>query len=149
MGKEMQLTVHIGDYKMDQVILDLGLDANILPRKTRERMGEPKLERSTVQLCMANQQKITPLGRLPRIMIDIEGVKILADFEVIEVVEDGDPYPALLVLDWAIAMRGVINLKNHSMIFENNGMCVIIPLDPEKGERSMEPASEEAEIGHS
>ena len=33
-GREMRLTENIGDYEMDQVILDLGLDANVLPKKT-------------------------------------------------------------------------------------------------------------------
>ena len=46
-------------------------------------MGEPKLEWSTIQLRMANQQKIIPLGRLSKIMVDIAGVKVQADFEVI------------------------------------------------------------------
>ena len=62
-------------------------------------MGEPKLEWSIIQLRMENKQKIIPLGRLPKVMVDIAGVKVLADFEVIEIVEDADPYPALLGLD--------------------------------------------------
>ena len=33
-GREMRLTAQIGDYEMDQVILDLGSDANVLPKKT-------------------------------------------------------------------------------------------------------------------
>ena len=98
-GREMRLTAQIGDYEIDQVILDLGSDANVLPKQTWQRMGEPKLDWSTIQLCMANQQKIIPLGRLSNIMMDIAGVKVLADFEVIEIVEDADPYPALLGLD--------------------------------------------------
>ena len=73
-------------------------------------MGEPKLEWSTIQLRMANQQKIIPLGRLPKVMVDIVGVKVLVDFEVIEIVEDADPYPALLGLDWAIDM-GVLSIS--------------------------------------
>lgn len=32
MGGEMRLTVQIGEYEMDQIILDLGLDVNILPK---------------------------------------------------------------------------------------------------------------------
>ena len=75
-------------------------------------MGEPKLDWSTIQLLMANQQNITPLGRFSNVMVDIIGVKALADFEVIEIVEDMDPYPALLGLHWAINIEGVINLKN-------------------------------------
>jgi len=35
----------------------------------------------------------------------------LADFEVIEIVDDNNPYPALLGIDWATDMNGVINLK--------------------------------------
>jgi len=31
-GHEMRLTVQIGEYEMDQVILDLGSDANVLPK---------------------------------------------------------------------------------------------------------------------
>ena len=53
-GQEMQLTTQIGDYEIDQVILDLGSDVNVLPKKTWQRMGEPKLEWSTIQLRMAN-----------------------------------------------------------------------------------------------
>ena len=81
-------------------------------------------------------------------MVDIVRVKVLADFEVIEIVEDADPYPTLLGLDWAIDMGGIINLKNRSMVFENNDTHVIVPLDPAEGARYIEPAYEEEEIDH-
>ena len=42
-GREMRLTAQIGDYEMDQVILDIGSDANLLPKQTWQQMGEPKL----------------------------------------------------------------------------------------------------------
>ena len=111
-------------------------------------MKEPKLEWSTIQLQMENQQKIIPLGRLLKFMVDIAGVRVLADFEVIEIVEDADPYPALLGLDWAIDMGGVINLKKRNMVFENNGTRVIVPLDPAEGARYTEPTCKEEEIYH-
>lgn len=41
--REMRLTAQIGDYEMDQVILDLGSNANVLPKQTWERMGRPAL----------------------------------------------------------------------------------------------------------
>ena len=147
-GKEMRLTAQIGDYEMDQVILDLGSDANILPKKTWQRMGEPKLEWSTIQLRMENQQKIIPLGRLPKVVVDIAGVKVLADFDVIEIMEDADPYPALLGLDWAIDVGGFINLKKRSMVFEKNGTCIVVPLDPTKGVQQTEPTYAEEELDH-
>ena len=34
MGREMHMTAQIGGYEMDQVILDLGSYANVLPKKT-------------------------------------------------------------------------------------------------------------------
>ena len=48
--------------------------------------------------------------------------------------DDTDPYPALMGLDWAIEMGGVINLKTRSMIFENVEIRVIVPLDPVEGQ---------------
>ena len=50
------------------------------------------MEWSTIQLVMANQQNIIPLGRLSKIMVDIVGVKVCADFEVIQIMEDEDAY---------------------------------------------------------
>ena len=97
---------------------------------------------------MANQQKIIPLGRLLKIMVNIAGVKVWADFVVIYIVKDADPYPALLGLDWAINMGGIINIKKRSMVFENNGTRVIVPLDPTEGERYTEPVRNEEDVDH-
>ena len=107
----MRLTVHIGDYEMYQVILDLGFDVNVLPNQTWERMGRPVLQWYLIQLRMENQEKIIPMRRLQGVTIDIEGATTLADFEVIDIVDDNNPYPALLAIDWATDMNGVINLK--------------------------------------
>jgi len=43
-GREMRLTAQIGEYEMDQVILDLGSDVNVLLKKTWERMGRPMVQ---------------------------------------------------------------------------------------------------------
>ena len=72
-------------------------------------------------------------GAVAGITMDIEGVIMLADFEVIEIVDDSNPYPAYIGIDWDTDMNGVINLKKHKMIFEKKSLCIIIPLDPIKG----------------
>lgn len=46
--REMGLTMQIGEYEMDQVILDLGSDMNVLPKKTWECMGRPVLQCSPI-----------------------------------------------------------------------------------------------------
>ena len=69
-GRELWLTAQIGECEMDQVVLDLGLDVNVLPKQTWERMGSPVLQWSPIQLQMENQQKIVPMGRLQGVTVD-------------------------------------------------------------------------------
>ena len=87
---------------MNEVILDLGSDVNVLIKQTWEQMGNPKLARSPIHLRLANQQRVSPLGRLPQVPVDIDGVRSFADFEVIEIIGDSRPYPSLLGIDWEI-----------------------------------------------
>lgn len=79
---------------------------------------------------MENQQKILPLGRLSNITVDIDRLHTTTVFEVIEIVDDNNPYPALLGLDWAFSNMDTINLKKRKMILESNNLRVIVPLDP-------------------
>jgi len=127
---------------MDQVILDLGSVANVLPKQTLERMGKPVLQWSLIQLRMANQQKITDMRRLQTIIVDIEGASALTDFKVIDIIHDGNPYPALLGIDSATDINEVINLKKRKMIFGKNSLHVIVPLDPAEGSRYTEPVND-------
>jgi len=135
----MRLTAQIREYEMDQLILDLGSDANVLPKQTWEHMDKPVLQWSPIQLRMANQQKILPMGRLQGIMVDIEGTSALADFEVIEIVDDSNPYPTLLGIDWATDMNRIIILKKCKMIFEKKSLRRVVLLDPAEGARYTEP----------
>ena len=98
-------------------------------------MGKPTLEWSPIQLRLANLQNIVPLGRFPSVPVDIDGVSTLADSEVIEIIDDRNPSPALLGIEWEIENDAVINLKNRQMTFEGKGLRVIVPLDPSQGEK--------------
>ena len=118
----MRLTTQIAEYEMDQVILDLGSNVNVLPKHAWERMGRSTLQWYLIQLRMVNQQKIIPMGRLQGVTVDIEGASTLAYFEVIEIFYDNNPYPALLGIDWATYMNGVIDLKKRKMIFEKKSL---------------------------
>jgi hypothetical protein len=96
---------------MGDIILDLGYEVNVLPKKTWKCMGEPTLGYSPVQLKLANQHKFLPIGRLKGVIVDLDGVCTKADFEVIEIVDDTTPYPSFLGLDWAFDNHTIINLK--------------------------------------
>jgi hypothetical protein len=67
--------------------------------------------------------------------VDIDGVRTFADFEVIEIVDDSCPYPALLGIDWAFNNSTVVDLKKIRMTFEGDGLRFIAPLDPDEGQR--------------
>ena len=96
-------------------------------------MGKPPLEWSPIQLRLANQQKIMPLGRFPSAPVYIDGVSTLTEFEVIEIIDDNNPYPALLGIEWAMENAAVINLKKRHMTFEGKGLRFIVPLAPYQG----------------
>ena len=49
--------------------------------------------------------------------------------------DDSNPYPALLGIDWDIDMNGVINLKKRKMIFEKKFLYIIVLLDPIEASR--------------
>ena len=117
--KEMTTNIQIGDYEVDSVILDLGSDVNILTKQTWKLMGNPTLGWSLVQLRLANQVKVHPIGHISNLVVNIEGMKMHADFDVIEVVEDGGSYPALLGIGWDNDCMAVINFKKQVMTFEN------------------------------
>jgi hypothetical protein len=65
--------------------------------------------------------------------MDIDGVRTFEDFEVIEIVDDSFPYPALLGIDWAFENSTVVDLKKIRVKFEKDGLRVIAPLDPDEG----------------
>jgi len=79
------------------------------------------------------------MGSLYSVTVGIEGVSVLANFEVIEIVDDSNPYPALLGIEWAIDINEVINLKKRKMTFEKKSLKVVVPLDPAEGARYTEP----------
>ena len=68
----------------------------------------------------------------------IEGASALAEFEVIEIFDDRNPYPTLLGIDWTNGMNGLINLKNHKMSFKKKSLRVTIPLGLVEGSCYME-----------
>jgi hypothetical protein len=127
---QFRLNANIGYFNMGDIILDLGSEVNVLPKKTWQCMGEPTLGYSPVQLKLENQHRVIPIGRLKGVIVDLDGVHNKEDFEVIEIVEDTTPYPTLLGLDWAFENQAIINLKTRKMTFDLGEYRVIAPLDP-------------------
>jgi hypothetical protein len=80
---------------------------------------------------------------MEHVLVDINGVRTFSNFEVIEIVDDRCPYPALLGIDWAFNKSIVVDLKKRCMIFERDGLRVISPLYLYEGQCYTEPIREE------
>jgi hypothetical protein len=118
---------------MGDIILDLGYEVNVLPKKTCEAMGEPKLGYSPIQLRLENQHRVVSIGRFKGIPVDLDDVRAMIDFEVIYIVENTFPYPTLLGLDWDFDNHTIIKSKTINIVFESREYRFIAPLDPSKG----------------
>jgi hypothetical protein len=82
-SREFRLNSNIEYFNMGDFILDLGCEVNVLPKKTWKCMGETTLSYSPVQLKLANQHRVLPIGRLKGVIVDPDGVRTKQDFEVI------------------------------------------------------------------
>ena len=72
-------------------------------------MNKPRLELSHIHLHLAIHSKILPIGRLSQVLVEVKGLRTYVEFEVIDIDDDTNPYPALLGIDWEI-----YNLKKKS-----------------------------------
>jgi hypothetical protein len=142
MRREFKIIVELKSYEMDGVMLDLGSNVHIVPKKSQEFMGKRNLVWFPIQLKLTNQYKIYPIGRLEKVEVNIGGVKKL-DFEVTEIMDDSDPYPSLLGMDWEFDNNVVLNLKKRKFPFETNTLHVIAPLDSNEGDIYNEPMNED------
>ena len=80
--------------------------------------------------------------------MDIEGLCTFADFEVINIVDDTNPYLVLMGIDWAIRNQTIINFKRRILSFEDDQMRVVAPLDPLEGHRYIELVFNEGKSDH-
>ena len=57
--------------------------------------------------------------------------------------DDMNPYPMLLGIDWAIDNQTIINFKKRILSFEDEEMRVVSPTNPFEGQRYIETVSNE------
>jgi hypothetical protein len=55
------------------------------------------------------------------------------------IVDEIQPYPSMIGLEWDFDNQAIINLKRREMIFEVGYLKVTTPLDPLEGKRYIEP----------
>ena len=67
-----------------------------------------------------------------------------AYFEVIEIMDDSNPYLALLDIDWAFDNNVELNMKKRKMSLETDTLRVVLPLDPNEGDNYNERVNVDA-----
>ena len=82
---------------------------------------------------------------MSQVPVDDEGLCIFTDFEFINIVDDTNPYPALLGIDCPIDNQTIINFKKRILSFEDNEMRVVSPIDPLEGQRYVKPVYNEGQ----
>ena len=106
-------------------------------------MNRLRLDSSPIQLCLSNQSKVLPIGKLFQVPLDIEGLRTYDDFEVIKIVDDTNPYPILIWIDWSIDNQKIINFKKKILSFEDSEMRVVAPIYPLEEQLNVEPVHSE------
>jgi hypothetical protein len=101
-------------------------------------MGKPKLVYSPIQMRMENQYYIFPIGRLHNVEVDLDGVKTIVDFKVIEIMGEKDPYAVLLDIEWGYENCAIIDINKETVTFESDGMKFNQPFDLYQGPRYTE-----------
>ena len=56
-------------------------------------------------------------------------MRAFANFEVIDIFDDTNPYPTLLGIDWAIENQTIIKFKKRILSFKDEEMRVVSPID--------------------
>jgi hypothetical protein len=128
------MIVELRSYEMDGVMLDLGSDVKILRKKSWDLMGKPNLVWSPIELKVSIQYRIYPIGELKQVEVNINEVDTKEDFEVIEIMDDSNPYPSLHGIYWEFDNNTILNVKKSQMSFEIDTLHVIMPLDPNEGD---------------
>ena len=66
--------------------------------------------------------------------MEVEGLRTYADFEVIEIVDDIHPYPALLGIDWEKDNQIIIKFKKRILSFEDYEIRVVASIGRLEGQ---------------
>ena len=76
--------------------------------------------------------------------MNIKRVKTKEAFEVIDIIDEFDAYPALLGIDLAFDNNVELNMKKRKMSLETNTLHVVLPLEQNEGDNYNEGVNVDA-----
>ena len=87
--------------------------------------------------------KVLPIGRLTQVPMEFQRLRTYADFELIDIFNDTNPYYSLWGIDWEIENQTIINFQKRILSFEYSELRVVAPIDLLEGQRYVEPVHSE------
>ncbi|KAH9287458.1 hypothetical protein KI387_031575, partial [Taxus chinensis] len=92
--KEITLDAFVEGWLLSNILIDIGVEVNVLNLDSCHQMGRPILKQYSNVLYMENKMKAMPIGVLKDAIITIQEAKFTGNFEVLELIE-ADNFPAL------------------------------------------------------
>ena len=66
--------------------------------------------------------------------MEVEGLRTYAEFKFIDIVDDTNPYIALLGIDWEIENQTIIKFNKRILSFKYSEIRVVALIDPHEGQ---------------
>lgn len=111
------------------VMLDLGVDINLLPTGRWKQLGYPPLELTQYNISLANGSLVWYLGLLGDMLIYFLRITSVVTFDMIDMANTENlKYIILLDLEWFIDINRIINNKTQDLFLSNDDYQVYILL---------------------
>ena len=107
----------IGEYKVEQVLLDLGAIVNLLPYSVYQKLNLGELKSTSTTLLLADRSVKTPRGVVEDVLVQVDKFIYPVDFIVLDtqLVETCNSIPVILGRPFLATSNALINCKNGLM----------------------------------
>jgi hypothetical protein len=107
----------IGEYKIERVLLDLGVSVNLLPYLVFQNLNLGELKPTSVILLLADRSVKLPRGIIEDVLVQVDKFIYPVDFIVLDTspVEACNSFPVILGRPFLATSNALINYRNGLM----------------------------------
>lgn len=128
----------IGNQKF-KALCDLGVSINLMPLSIYKRLGIEKLEDTTINLIIADQSEVKPVGVVENVLVRAEHLMFPVDFVVID--KDEGDVPLIFGRPFLYTAKAVIDVYEGELtltMVDEKLLIKIFPNEEEKEEGEIE-----------
>ena len=108
----------IGNFRIEQALLDLGASVNLLPFSVYQQLGLGELKPTCITLQLADRSVTTPRGIVEDVLVQVDNFVFPVDFIVLDThpeVHTETPIPVILGRPFLATSNALINCRNGIM----------------------------------